>query len=127
MNLPKAPLGAVSAAILVALDSIWGTAELGATASIVGSVGVPFLAASVFVLCGTTVTFLQRYVEGDGWGASIAKGLACGILAGVPFPVMGTGAGAVLLGWAGINRLGGGKSEPPKMIEGSSRDQENKG
>lgn len=111
MNVPKAPISAISAAILVALDSVWGAGELGATSTVVGAVSVPFLSASVFFLCFLTVTFLQRYIEGDGWGASLAKGLACGVLAGVPFPVMGTASGAALLGWAGLHRLGAGRHD----------------
>jgi hypothetical protein len=116
-DIPKPPIGAVSAAILVALDSVWGAGELGAAASVVGSVGIPFMMASVGALCFVTVTFLQRFTEGDSWGAAVAKGLACGVLAGLPFPVMGTGAGAILLGWLGLHRLGGGESKqlpPPR-------------
>lgn len=109
--IPKAPISAISAAILIALDGVWGTAEVGATSTVVGSVSVPFLSASVFALCFLTVTFLQRFVDKDEWGSALAKGLACGILAGVPFPVMGTTTGAALLGWTGIRQLSSGNSE----------------
>jgi hypothetical protein len=106
LQLPKPPVGVTSTLILVALDGVWGAGEIASV-----GLAVPVLSASIFVLCGVTVTFLQRFIEGDGWGASVAKGLACGILAGVPFPVMGTGAGVGLLGWAGLRQLGGGEEK----------------
>lgn len=115
-DIPKPPIGPVSAVILTTLDGLWGAGELGAASTVVGAVSIPFLSVSVGALCFFTVSFLQRYVEGDSWGAALAKGFACGVLAGVPFPVMGTGAGAVLLGWTGLSRLTGGsesKQLPP--------------
>jgi hypothetical protein len=48
--------------------------------------------------------FVQRYLAKDDWGASVAKGLVMGIIAGVPFPVTGTAIGAILLGWAGASQ-----------------------
>ena len=36
-------------------------------------------------------TMVQRYLAKDEWGASIAKGLVMGIVAGVPYPIAGTG------------------------------------
>jgi hypothetical protein len=121
--IPKPPISAVSAAILVALDSVWGAGELGATATVVGTASVPFLSFSLGLLCFLTVTFLQRFIEGDGWGAALAKGLACGVLAGVPLPIMGTGLGAALLGWAGLRGLtkGNAQEEAPKELPPNTR------
>jgi hypothetical protein len=47
---------------------------------------------------------VQRYLAKDEWGASIAKGLVMGIVAGVPYPIAGTVVGAPLLVWAGIHQ-----------------------
>ena len=47
--------------------------------------------------------FVQRYLAKDEWGASIAKGLVMGIIAGVPFQVTGTAIGLPLLAWAGLH------------------------
>ena len=54
-----------------------------------------------------TTMLVQRYLAKDSWGASVAKGLVMGIIAGVPFQVTGTAVGIPLLAWAGCTNGSG--------------------
>jgi hypothetical protein len=75
---------------------------------------VPLIAATGFL----TTMFVQRYLAKDSWGASVAKGLVMGIIAGVPFSVMGTASGGILLAWAGLHewiKLPLGKNQPQQL------------
>ncbi|MBM3150805.1 MAG: hypothetical protein FJZ96_01145 [Chloroflexi bacterium] len=105
---PPAPVHPLAALATVALDSIFGVVEifdpflLLLTSLTVGSVG--------FI----TTAMVQRFLAKDAWGPSLAKGLALGILAGVPYPVTGTAVGLPLLAWAGLRqwvRLPAGKGK----------------
>lgn len=93
-----APVHPLAALTTIVLDSVFGWIEivdpfaLLLTSFMVGGIG--------FV----TTLFVQRYLAKDEWGPSVAKGLVMGVLAGVPFPVTGTAVGAILLGWAGVNK-----------------------
>jgi hypothetical protein len=95
---PPAPIHPLAALATIVLDNVFGWIEiidpfaLLVTSLTVG--GVSFL----------TTLFVQRYLARDEWGASVAKGLVMGVLAGVPFQVTGTAVGALLLGWAGANK-----------------------
>jgi hypothetical protein len=95
---PAAPVHPLAALTTIVLDNIFGWIEivdpfaLLLTSFLVGGIG--------FV----TTLFVQRYLAKDEWGASVAKGLVMGVLAGVPYQVTGTAVGAILLGWAGANK-----------------------
>ncbi|MFO7604452.1 MAG: hypothetical protein R6X06_11655 [Gammaproteobacteria bacterium] len=99
------PIGVLAALVTIVLDLLWGTLELGETASVAGLplVVVTMLAAGIS--CWLAVTLAQHYIENDAWGSAISKGLIMGIIAGVPYSVVGTAVGVVLLGWAGIHGL----------------------
>ena len=95
--IPPAPVHPMAALSIIVLDNVFGWIDLvpGAilgTSLLVGGLG--FL----------STLFVQRYLAKDEWGASIAKGLVMGIIAGVPFQVSGTAIGAILLGWAGASQ-----------------------
>lgn len=94
---PPAPIHPLAALATIVLDNVFGWMDLvpGAmlgTSLLVGGLG--------FV----TTLFVQRYLAKDEWGASVAKGLVMGVLAGVPFQVTGTAVGVILLGWAGASK-----------------------
>jgi hypothetical protein len=97
-TVPPAPIHPLAAVTTLVLDNIFGWIEivdplaLLLTCFTVGGAG--FLATLL----------VQRYLARDGWGASAAKGLVMGILAGVPFQVTGSAVGAILLGWAGASK-----------------------
>ncbi len=99
------PVGVLAAFVTIVLDLLWGVLEFGESASIAGLplVIVTMLAAGLS--CWLAVALVQHYSEGDPWGAAIAKGMVMGITAGVPYSVVGTMVGVVMLGWAGVHGL----------------------
>jgi hypothetical protein len=59
----------------------------------------------IFITCTVSVTLTQHFIAQENWGESLAKGFALGILAGVPYPIMGTGAGIIILAMSGLRGL----------------------
>ena len=109
---PPAPIHPLAALATIVLDNVFGVFELvDPLALILTSIGVGVL--------GTVTTMLvQRYLAKDSWGASVAKGLVMGIIAGVPFQVTGTAIGIPLLAWAGLHewvKLPIGKGKPEQL------------
>jgi len=94
---PAPPIHALAALTTIALDGLFGIPELAA-------VSIPILSPIVGALGFAATTLVQRFVAKDEWGASLAKGLVLGIVAGVPYPVAGTAVGAPLLIWAGLHQ-----------------------
>jgi hypothetical protein len=101
------PVHPVSAFITLMMDALWGAAETGSTATVVGVVALPLLVLITGFTTFVGVFSAQKFLAGDGWGASFAKAFALGVLAGVPFPVMGTGVGALFLAWSGLRGVAG--------------------
>ncbi len=95
--IPAPPIHALAALATIALDGLFGIPELAA-------VSIPILSPIVGALGFAATTLVQRFVAKDEWGASVAKGLVLGIVAGVPYPVAGTAVGAPLLIWAGLHQ-----------------------
>lgn len=102
---PEAPVHYLSAMVILALDWIWSLLEGLVTLSFVGMIALPLLSFIIAVAGFTAVYSIQYFVAGDRGGEAFAKGIALGILAAVPFPVMGTAIGVPLLAWAGLSRL----------------------
>jgi len=100
---PPAPVHPLSSLVTVAIDQVWGVGEMGATSTGVGITALPVLILTSAGFCFLVVGLIQRYVDGDAWRQALTKALAMGVLAGVPYQFVGTAAGAVLLGWAGIH------------------------
>ena len=78
--------------ILVAagFDILWSLFEGGSTLSIVGIILLPLFMGTVFIASFGAVTLIQKLGFGDEWGPALAKGLTLGILAALPFSVIGT-------------------------------------
>jgi len=94
---PPAPIHPLAALATLVLDNVFGVVE------IVDPLALVLTSISVGVVGGVTTMFAQRYLSKDSWGASIAKGLVMGIIAGVPYQVAGTAIGLPLLTWAGLH------------------------
>lgn len=110
--IPPAPIHPLAAMVTVVLDNFFGVFEILDPLLIL-------LTTSLVTVIGTVSTSLiQRYLAKDEWGAAIAKGLAMGIVAGVPFPVTGTAVGLPLLAWAGLHEWV--KLPAPKKDPGQS-------
>jgi hypothetical protein len=95
--IPPAPVHPLAALTTIVLDNVFGAFE------IVDPLALVLTCVSVGTLGAVTTMLVQRYLAKDGWGASVAKGLVMGILAGVPFQVTGTAVGLPLLAWAGLH------------------------
>lgn len=102
--IPPTPVHPLSAFVTIVIDWLWFLVEAPATLSVVGLVALLPIMLLSFALCFVSVLLVQRYVSHDDWGASIAIGVVLGIAAGVPYPVIGTFFGIVLLGWAGVHK-----------------------
>ncbi len=71
----------------------------------------PLAVLGIGALGFAATTMVQRFIDNDGWGAALAKGLVMGIVAGVPYPVAGTAVGLPLLAWAGLSRWSSGNNQ----------------
>jgi len=100
----KPPVHLLSAFVTILLDWLWTVFELPATLT---GVGLIFTSLALGLLCSVIVCLVQRFVDNDDWGAAAAKGLVMGVVAGVPYPVMGTVVGGPLLAWSGIKSFKG--------------------
>jgi hypothetical protein len=95
----RPPLHPLAALSIIALDGTFGAFEL------VDPLALVFTCVGVGVLGFAATTLVQRNLAHEGWGSAITKGLVMGILAGVPYPILGTVIGAPLLIWGGVDRL----------------------
>ena len=95
--IPPAPVHPLAALVTIVLDNVFGAVEL------VDPFTIILTCVTVGGLCTVTTMLVQRYLAKDSWGASVAKGLVMGIIAGVPFQVTGTAVGIPLLAWAGLH------------------------
>ena len=99
------PIHALSALILVAVDSLWIPGEFLMPAWIVA---IPACFAAVFI-----PTFLiQKHLKNDSKGRALTFATVLAVLAAIPTPITGTPVGLGLLAWTGIGRLLG--RSPPK-------------
>ena len=111
-SIPPSPIHPLAALTTIVLDNVFGWIEL------VDPLALALTSVSVGVVGFLTTMFVQRYLAKDGWGASIAKGLVMGVMAGVPYQVTGTAIGIPLLAWAGAHQWI--KQPPPKDSDQSS-------
>jgi len=99
------PIHALSALILVAVDSLWIPGEFFMPVWIVA---IPACFAAVFI-----PTFLiQRHLKNDSKGRALTFATVLAVLAAIPTPITGTPVGLALLAWTGLGRLLG--RSPPK-------------
>lgn len=94
---PPAPIHPLAALVTVILDNVFGTVEL------LNPLAILFTSVIVATVGALCATLIQRYLAQEDWGKAVAKGVAMGIIAGVPFPVTGTAFGVPLLAWAGLH------------------------
>jgi hypothetical protein len=95
--IPPAPIHPLAALITIVLDNFFGVFE------IIDPLLLLLSSLIVGVVGAVTTTLIQRYLAKDEWGPSVAKGVAMGVVAGVPFQVAGTAIGVPLLAWAGLH------------------------
>jgi hypothetical protein len=99
------PIHALSALILVAVDSLWAVFDWLPPVWIVA---IPACFGAVFV-----PTFLiQKHLKKDSNGRALTFAAVLGVLAGIPTFVTGTPVGLGLLAWTGLGKLLG--RSPPR-------------
>lgn len=100
-----APIHALSALILVAVDNLWNLVDWAVVDWIFT---IPLSFITVFV----PVFLLQKYLKKDSNGRALAFATLLGVLAAIPTSITGTPVGLGLLAWTGLRKLvgkGGGK------------------
>ena len=104
-NTNQPPIHFLAALVTIALDWVWFFIEGIETLSGFGLAALLPTMLILGMLNFATVALVQHYVAGERWGSSIAKGMVFGIIAGLPYPVVGTVVGTPLLIWAGIHQF----------------------
>jgi hypothetical protein len=99
---PKPPIHYAGCALTIILDWVWFLAELIQSFSIVNLPRILGIIAGVFITTSFAVAVVQRHAAHDSWGGSLVKGSIMGLAACVPYPVVGTFVGVVLLATARI-------------------------
>lgn len=92
------PIHALSALILVAVDSLWAVFDWLPPAWIVA---IPACFAAVFV----PTYLIQRHLKNDSAGRAITFASILAVLAAIPTPITGTPVGLGLLAWTGLGKL----------------------
>lgn len=95
-----APIHALSALILTAVDSLWAVFDF---APPIWIVAIPFCFVAVFV----PTYLIQKHLKGDTTGRALAFASLLGVLAAIPTPITGTTVGFGLLAWTGLGKLFG--------------------
>lgn len=92
------PIHALSALVLVAVDSLWALFDL---APPIWIVAIPLCFIAVFV----PTYLIQRHLRQDNSGRALAFAALLATLAAIPTPITGTPVGLGLLAWTGLGRL----------------------
>jgi hypothetical protein len=93
-----APIHALSALILVAVDSLWLPADLLWP---VIPLAIPACFTAVFI----PTYLIQRHLKNDSKGRALTFATVLAVLAAIPTPITGTPVGLGLLAWTGLGRL----------------------
>ena len=97
---PNSRLHIYSGILLITVDNaLWG-------ANIVTlGLATPFISLLAFLVTGTAVFFVQKFLSVERVGVAVAKGFVVGIMAGVPTSIVGTLGGIYVLGQAGLRAV----------------------
>jgi hypothetical protein len=98
------PIHALSALILVAVDSLWAAFDLLPPVWIVA---IPACFAAVFI----PTYLIQRHLKNDSKARALTFATILAVLAAIPTPITGTPVGLGLLAWTGLGKIFG---RPPK-------------
>ncbi|WP_434632576.1 hypothetical protein [Chromobacterium sp. CV08] len=107
-ELSKSPVHLLSAIVALAADKLWDVMLLDMARTLPPAEKERFfLCAGLLLLLLTSLsaTLTQRWVDADPLGTALAKGLAMGMLAGLPYSFGSTELGLIFIGWSGINEL----------------------
>jgi hypothetical protein len=108
---PRPPIHYLSCILTIILDWVWFPAELIQPFSMNSVQRMLVIIAGAFITCFIAVAVVQRCAAHDRWSGSLLKGVLMGLAACVPYPVVGTFAGVVLLATARIYWRTSGQGE----------------
>jgi hypothetical protein len=91
---PVHPSGCI---YIIALDWLWFMVELAGPFASRGFWATIAMVAAEFVTGFVPVMLIQRLMAQDEWGKSFLKGALMGIAVCIPYPVVGTFVGVILL------------------------------
>jgi hypothetical protein len=95
-----APIHALSALVMLAVDSLWAFFEWAPPLWVIA---IPFCFVATFI-----PTFLiQQHLKKDSKGRATAFATLLAVLAALPFPIASTPVGLGLLAWTGLGKLFG--------------------
>jgi hypothetical protein len=92
------PIHALSALILVAVDSLWAIFDWVPP---IWVVAIPACFAAVFV----PTYLIQRHLRNDSKARALTFATILAVLAAIPTPITGTPVGLGLLAWTGLGKL----------------------
>jgi hypothetical protein len=98
----RPPIHYIGCVLTIILDWVWFLVELTQPFSVQNLPRILGIIAGVFITCFFAVAVVQRYRAQDSWRSSLLKGSIMGLAACVPYPVVGTFVGVVLLATARI-------------------------
>ena len=101
----SAPIHALSALILVAVDSLWAAFDFAPPLWIAA---IPGCFVAVFV----PSFLIQKHLKKDSNGRAVTFATILAVLAAIPTPITGTPVGLALLAWTGLGKLFG--KPPPR-------------
>ena len=107
-ELGKSPVHLLSAIVALAADKLWDLLllDMAKTMALPDKIRFFLLAGLLLLLLtAASAALTQRWVAGDDAGMALAKGLAMGVLAGLPYSFGSTELGLIFIGWSGINEL----------------------
>jgi hypothetical protein len=66
-------------------------------------IAIPFTCILAFLLSFTGVFLIQKYIDSENTGRSVAKAFFAGVVTGLPTPVFGTVFGSLILVVSGLS------------------------
>ena len=92
------PIHALSALILVSVDSLWAIFDWLPP---IWPIAIPLCFLGVFL----PTLVIQKNLKQDSTGRALAFAFVLGVLAAIPTPISGTPIGLGLLAWTGLGRI----------------------
>jgi uncharacterized membrane-anchored protein YitT (DUF2179 family) len=93
----KPPIHPLGCLVTIVLDWLWFPVELVNPLTIERPLTLIMMIAGAFITCFIPVSIIQRLGTHDPWRTCMFKGILMGIAVAVPYPVVGTFAGVILL------------------------------
>ena len=82
---------------IIVLDWLWFLLELAGPFASRGFWGSVLIVVGLFIMGMVPVMLIQRIMTDDEWATSFVKGALMGIALCIPYPVVGTFVGVILL------------------------------